>query len=214
MFPRSPERERGSHRFYRTRKSHLGLPTTAAARNLPFPPTAPVDPGRPDCSCLQDDTAAVQAAVDAVHASGGGLVLLPSGAYNISGSVAVRGDYILLRGGSSAPVAVSGSAGVTPVDALRRGMPGRDREADSPCCWPSAGEGRSTRLVSGSLPTLGADTPNPGALPAIVEFGGSHGGLEDVTLEVTGGEHDMPIAAERAWTSLAATAGSHPPPAL
>ena len=36
--------------------------------------------------------------MDAVHASGGGLVLLPSGAYNISGSVAVRGDYILLRG--------------------------------------------------------------------------------------------------------------------
>jgi len=60
----------------------------------------------------------VQAAVDAVHASGGGLVLLPSGAYNISGSVAVRGDYILLRGGSSAPVAVSGSAAVTAVDAL------------------------------------------------------------------------------------------------
>ena len=89
-----------------------------------------------NCSCLlstaaavpQDDTAAVQAAVDAVHASGGGLVLLPSGAYNISGSVAVRGDYILLRGGSSAPVAVSGSAAVTAVDALRRGTGETARE--------------------------------------------------------------------------------------
>ena len=45
--------------------------------------------------------------------------------------------------------------------------------------------------MSGSLPTLGAGSPNPGALPAIVEFGGSHGGLEDVTLEVTGGGYSV-----------------------
>jgi hypothetical protein len=45
---------------------------------------------------VTDDTASIQRAIDSLPS--GGLVLLPAGQYNISGSVSVPHDYTILRG--------------------------------------------------------------------------------------------------------------------
>ena len=45
---------------------------------------------------VQDDTPKIQAAIDSLP--GGGLVLLPAGAYNISSSIQIRRDFVILRG--------------------------------------------------------------------------------------------------------------------
>jgi hypothetical protein len=57
---------------------------------------------------VHDDTAAIQSAIDSLP--GGGLVLLPAGTYNISGSLLVKQDYLVLRGEGRATVLLTDNA--------------------------------------------------------------------------------------------------------
>lgn len=52
-----------------------------------------------------DDTAAIQAAIDAAEAAGGGVVLFTPGTYLISATLTVNGDCVVLKGGGYSLVA-------------------------------------------------------------------------------------------------------------
>jgi hypothetical protein len=68
---------------------------TAVATEEPF---AAKGDGQADC------TAAIQKAIDAVHAKGGGVVFLPAGKYRCDGSLAIK-DAVTLRGDWRSPEA-------------------------------------------------------------------------------------------------------------
>eukprot|EP01052_Picozoa_sp_SAG31_P042870 SAG31_NODE_6952_length_1837_cov_16.699655_1_plen_389_part_00 len=61
---------------------------------------------------LHDDSDAIQKAIDSLP--NGGLVLLPAGRYNISGSILVRHDYTILRGEGRATVLMTDGISVVP----------------------------------------------------------------------------------------------------
>lgn len=66
-----------------------------------------------------DDTDAIQDAIDSLP--NGGLVLLPAGQYNISGSIRVRHDYTILRGDGRATVLMSDTVPIVPDASVNPG---------------------------------------------------------------------------------------------
>jgi hypothetical protein len=102
------------------------------ATPLPAPPPGPVfdvaDFGA-DAAGATDSTAAVQAAIDAAAAAGGGVVRLPAGTFRCDGVLAVRADRIVLQGAGadrtrlyfSGPGAVPAGSHLTFAGAVVRG---------------------------------------------------------------------------------------------
>lgn len=63
-----------------------------------------------------DDTSAVQAAIDAAAAAGGGIVHLPAGIYRITAALTMTASNIVLRGEGAASVLKAGAASINIVE--------------------------------------------------------------------------------------------------
>lgn len=94
------------------------FPVLTACRTLPPPETQPAPPAPGSLSVLDfgaradgvnDDTAAIQAAIDAASDSGSP-VLLPPGRYLVTGALTVKPN-VALRGANSAPMSINALAG-------------------------------------------------------------------------------------------------------
>ena len=67
---------------------------------------------------VADDTAEIQAAIDAVEASGGGIVYFPRGTYLITAGLIVDQQKVSLRGAGIGVTILKGSGALSPFNAI------------------------------------------------------------------------------------------------
>ena len=67
---------------------------------------------------VADDTAEIQAAIDAVEAAGGGMVYFPRGIYLITAGLVVDRQKVSLRGAGIGVTILKGSGTISPFNAI------------------------------------------------------------------------------------------------
>lgn len=106
------------------------------------------------------DTAAIQAALDAVSAAGGGVVTLPAGRFVVDAPLAIQASHVVLRGAGSdqtvfdCPNALADVRGASPSWSwsggfIECGPKGRGRKGSKPITEPIARGSTEIRLAAG-----------------------------------------------------------------